>query len=206
MSGSKKIEDGGTEIDADPALRAHDGFRPVDIFTFRHREKDSGDWEHAVRREIVRSPRIVAVLPYDPAARRLVLIRQFRLGAHLATGKGMMIEIVAGAVDEGETAEIAARRELTEETGLAALSLDRIVEFLPSPGTSDECVDLYLARVDAGKLPDRAGHDDHEIIYPFLATPAEAIAAADSGAVGNAFTLLALNWFDRHKERLFAER
>lgn len=201
------IADAPTQIETLVSDRAFDGFRPVDRLTFRHRavspRGDAADWEAPVTRQMLRSPSIVAVLPYDPATGTLVLLRQFRLGAHLATGNGMLVEIVAGAVDPGEDAPTAARRELAEETGLAATAMRPVARFLSSPGITDELVTLFLARVDATSLPQRAGHDAGEIIYPFACTPAAALAAADGGGIGNVFTLLALNWFDRHKNSLF---
>ena len=201
-----EIADRPTEIQIESQERPYDGFRPVDTYRFRHRLAGTGDWERAARRQLLRSPPIVAVLPYDPEAGHIVLLRQFRLGAHLATGSGMLVEIVAGGVDEGEEPEAAAARELGEETNLEPLSLTAIARFLSSPGVSDECISLYAARVDIRHLPRRTGHDEDEIIYPFACTPAEAIAAADRGAIGNVFTLLALNWLDRHKDSLFGRR
>ncbi|MGN6550120.1 MAG: NUDIX domain-containing protein [Pararhizobium sp.] len=194
------IADRETEITIERQERAYGGFRALDVLTFAHRVVGAADFEPTLRREVVRSPGIVAVLPYDRAVGKIVLIRQFRIGAHLATGRGMLVEIVAGAVDPGETADAAAARELFEETGLAARSLRPVARFLPSPGISDEYVSLYLAEVAATVLGERGGHDPSEVTFPFACDVQAAIAAADSGAISNVFTLLALNWFDRHKD------
>ena len=71
-------------------------------------------------RDILVAGKVVAVLPVDLARNEIVLLRQFRLPAHLATGKGDMIEIVAGRVEEKEAPAEAARRECVEEIGVAA--------------------------------------------------------------------------------------
>lgn len=201
MSGD--IGDRKSEIDVETRERPYDGFRPVDLYRFRHREAGAENWEAPVTRQVLRSPGIVAVLPYDPVTGNIVLLRQFRLGAHLAAGRGVLVEIVAGGIDDGETAEEAAARELREETGLDTVALTPVVRFLSSPGISDEFIHLFTARVDERTLPARTGHDENEIIFPFACSPQAAIEAADSGAIGNVFTLLALNWLDRHKDALF---
>ncbi|TPW32679.1 NUDIX domain-containing protein [Pararhizobium mangrovi] len=189
----KPIADGASQVAMKSEERGYDGFRPVDVFTF---EQEGA----SVTRQALRSPPIVAVLPFDPDAGRIVLIRQFRIGGHLANGRGMMVEVVAGAVDPGEENEEAARRELTEETGLVATDMREINRFCSSPGITDENVTLYLARVNSRDLLARAGHDENEIIHPISCTPADAIAAADDGRIANVFTLLALNWFARQTE------
>jgi ADP-ribose diphosphatase len=54
------------------------------------------------QRDVVCGGKVVAVLPYDPERGEVVLIRQFRLPAHLANGEGELIEIVAGRIEPGE--------------------------------------------------------------------------------------------------------
>jgi ADP-ribose pyrophosphatase len=48
------------------------------------------------QRDVLRAGRVAAVLPIDLARGEIVLLHQFRLPAHLATGRGEMVEIVAG--------------------------------------------------------------------------------------------------------------
>src|SRR5438067_4676592 len=61
-------------------------------------------------RDLLRVGSVAVVLPYDPKRDEIVVIRQFRLAAHVANGRGEMIELVAGHVEKGETAAQAARR------------------------------------------------------------------------------------------------
>ena len=56
------------------------------------------------RRDVLRASHVAVVLPIDLARGEVVLIRQFRLPAHLVTGRGDMVEIVAGRVEPGEAA------------------------------------------------------------------------------------------------------
>lgn len=202
---SRKIFDGDasleTAIDADVTVGG--GFRPLHNFLIRYR--DARGHERPQRRELLMGGRVAAIIAYDPARKVLVFIRQYRLAAELANGKGRMIEIVAGGVEPDEDAEAAARRELFEETRLTALAMMPVYTTMPTPGLTTEIADVFLAFVDTFTLPARAGEDEDEDIEPFTATLEEALAAADAGAIVNGFTLLALNWFARRGQAAVAQ-
>src|SRR5579871_4609101 len=111
-------------------------------------------------RDVLHVGKVTAVLPIDLARRELVLLRQFRLPAHLATGMGELTEIVAGHVEAGETPVEAGLRECVEEIGVRPSALYEIFQFIPVPGSSDEHAFLYLGLVDAAGIPERAGAAD----------------------------------------------
>jgi len=180
------------------------GFRSYQEIQFELRTPGAGTTR--ARRELLRVGRVAAVLPYDPLRDAVVLFRQFRIGAHEACGAGEIIEIVAGLVDEGESLEEAARRETREETGLEALDLLPLFEFLPSPGVLDEYAGLFCARVDIGALPETAGVEgESETTRPFAIPAEEAAALARAPhALHNGYTLLALMWFALHREEVRA--
>jgi ADP-ribose pyrophosphatase len=58
---------------------------------------------------------------------------------------GFIWEIPAGTLDPGEDARQCAARELTEETGYEARSLEKLAEITPLPAYSDERIHLFLA-------------------------------------------------------------
>jgi ADP-ribose pyrophosphatase len=93
---------------------------------------------------MLRHPGAAAVVPFldDPAAPdpRLLLIRQFRHAAD-----GVIWEVPAGRLDPGESPETCARRELEEETGMRARSLERLTTIYTTPGFTDERIHLFLA-------------------------------------------------------------
>jgi 8-oxo-dGTP pyrophosphatase MutT (NUDIX family) len=101
-------------------------------------------------REIVHHPGAVAVVALDPDD-RVVLVRQYRhpVGRHLW-------ELPAGLRDaDGEPPLETAKRELAEETQLAAARWSLLVSVLNSPGFSDELVLIYLAEdLSEVDLPD----------------------------------------------------
>jgi ADP-ribose pyrophosphatase len=95
--------------------------------------------------EMIRHPGASAVVPImdDRAAPdpRILLIRQFRHAAD-----GFIWEIPAGRLDRGETPENCARRELEEEAGMRAGTLEFLTTVYTTPGFTDERIHLFLAR------------------------------------------------------------
>ena len=96
----------------------------------------------------------ITVLPYDPVRDRVLLVEQFRFGPYVR-GEPIpwMLEAVAGRIDPGETPQMAAQRELKEETGLDASSIMEIARYYPSAGAVTGYFFSYLAICD---LPDTA--------------------------------------------------
>jgi ADP-ribose pyrophosphatase len=157
-----------------------------------------------VKREVLRSGAAVAVLLYDAQADSVILIEQFRVGAYLnGLPERWILECVAGMVDEGETPEAAARREAEEETGCKITSVERIGQYLTSPGITDEIVTIFVARADAAHAGGVHGlASEAEDIQTRILKREEALAKADRGEVVNIVTQVALLWFARHGEAL----
>ena len=196
---NRSVEDEALAIELIAEERVYDGFRDVDVI--RYREAGRGP-ERAVRREIMRARDAVAAIAWDPRLERLVLIRQFRLAAHLANGRGMCVEVVAGLVENGDE-EATVRNELGEEAGLAPTRLVRLATTLTSPGMTDERVSYWFAEVDASGLVAQAGLDaESEETFPFTCTLDEALAAVDANRVSNGIAMFAILHFARHFERL----
>ena len=84
-------------------------------------------------------------------------VRQARPGA-----PGPTIELPSGKVEEGETAEDAARRELAEECELAAGALHRIGDFWVVPSYSTERAHVFHV-TSFWRSPTVAGDDDEDI-------------------------------------------
>ncbi|WP_428031565.1 NUDIX domain-containing protein [Ancylobacter sp.] len=182
------------------------GFRPYHRFVATF--EGAGGGRLRQQRDILRVGPVVGVLAYDPDAGCFVLIRQFRLGAQLATGAGELVEIAAGIIDPGEDADSAARRECVEETGVAPRALLPIARFLPTPGVTDEYATLYLGLVDSSLVPAEAGEPgESELTRPFLIAvdeALEALSAASDAPFANGFVLIALQWFALNRARVEA--
>lgn len=117
-----------------------------------------GTWEYSER---VGTTGIVALVPITDK-QEIVLVEQYRVptGAHV-------IEIPAGLVgdkagQEDESLELAASRELEEETGFKAGKLTRLMEGPSSAGSSNSVLTFYLATQLVQTGP--GGGDEHEDI------------------------------------------
>jgi ADP-ribose pyrophosphatase len=147
------------------------------------------------RREVLRVGRVIGVLALDPSRAEVVLIRQFRLAAQLSTGKGELVEIVAGHVESGEAPVAAAQRECLEEIGVAPRALYELFSFMPAPGMLEEYATLYLALVDAADVPLAAGAvHENEQTRPLRVAVDDAIAALADNSAQNGYLILALQW------------
>ncbi|WP_127088748.1 NUDIX domain-containing protein [Aquabacter cavernae] len=162
-----------------------------------------GGGQSVLKRDVVRMGPVVGILCVDPAAGCVVLIRQFRLSAHFATGRGDMIELPAGRVEAGEDIEAAARRECAEETGLTPLRMRRMFDVMPSPGVLDEYGTLYLADVESTLLPERAGlADENEVTHPFALPLDDAFRLLEEGRCYNGYLVMALQWLALNRATL----
>ena len=186
------------------------GYFRIDRYRLRHRLY-AGGWGPPFERELFERGHAVSVVLYDPDRDLLVLIEQFRIGAFVAGRESRLsddlspwlIEIVAGIIDEGETAEQVARREAIEEAGCEIIGLERIGVIFTSPGASSETVEFYLGLTRAPEAGGIHGLDDeHEDIRVLVASPEEVYAWIDQGRIVNGPALVGLQWFRVNQRRL----
>lgn len=138
-------------------------------------------------RDIVHHPGAVAVVPlHDDGT--VSLVRQFR-----ASLEADLLELPAGLRDvEGESDVETARRELIEEAGLRAGTLEHLVTFHNSPGFCDEDVAVYLA-TDLNDVPhDRQGVEEQAMTMERI-TVTESLAMVDDGRITDAKTIIGLS-------------
>lgn len=139
--------------------------------------------------ELVRHPGAAAVVPLTDDG-DVVLLRQYR---H-ATG-GWLLEVPAGKLDAREAPEVCARRELEEETGLAARHLSALGRIWTSPGFTDEVIHLYVARGLEGSR--QALQEDEILTVQRVAFP-DAVDMAVQGEIEDAKSVCALLRAARH--------
>jgi ADP-ribose pyrophosphatase len=193
LQSNERFGDRPCSVVLSEAERLGAGFRSFDRFLVSKPDRNGAP--AIFEREVLKSGLVVGVLPVDFQRQEVVLTRQFRLGGHLALDRGEMIEIAAGRVDPGEHPEDAARRECHEEIGTSPLKLRRLVGFTPAPALSDEFMILFLAHVDAGKIPGWAGNPyENEEIAVVRHSIGEAVRLLEAGLLHSGPTIIALQW------------
>lgn len=138
-------------------------------------------------RDIVRNQEVVAMVPVLSDGRTVLLVRQYR-----GPVDSLLLEIPAGLCDvDGEDALATAARELEEEIGRVADSLELIARFHPAAGFSDQFVRLYLATGLTAVPHNRQGpEEDHMTIEEFDLDGLD--RAIDDGTLVDSKTLIGL--------------
>jgi len=145
----------------------YSGFYQMEKYYLKH-TLFGGGWSGEISRELFRRTNCVAVLLYDPDADKVVLIEQFRIGAAANPERAWLVEIVAGAIDEGETPEQVAHRESKEEAGCDIRELKLINSFYTTPGGSSEQISLFYGKVDSAQIGGIYGLDHRMKIFKYM--------------------------------------
>lgn len=134
-----------------------------------------------VSREIVLNLGAVAVVALT-ADNQVRLVKQFR-----AATEKWFLELPAGGLGKNEDPDLAAPRELLEETGDQAATWQKLGGFYSAPGIFTEYIHLYLA-TDLTPGDNQLEFDEH--IVEVLTVPwAEAIAMIQRGDIEDAKTI-----------------
>ncbi|HXT60701.1 MAG TPA: NUDIX hydrolase [Pirellulales bacterium] len=156
-------------------------------FTVVRRQYATADGKTHVR-ESVQHPGAVMILPLL-ADGRVCLIRNFRWAVDQT-----LIELPAGTLEPNEDPRDTARRELEEETGFKAETIEPLCQFFMSPGILNERMHLFLATgLAAGPTRLEAGEQIEKCIVDWP----EAVRMAEDGRIQDAKTLVGLFWYDR---------
>ncbi|MBK7953434.1 MAG: NUDIX domain-containing protein [Candidatus Accumulibacter sp.] len=180
----------------------YQGFYRLERLRLRHR-LFAGGMSPPIEREVIEKGDVAAVLLYDPQRDEVVMIEQFRIGARNDPRGPWLLEVVAGLIEPGETADGVARREAMEEAGCVVIDLLPISSFYTSPAKTSQRTHLYVGRIDSTAAGGIHGLVDEGEDIRVVCLPAEqAIALAEQGQTDSAWPLIALLWFHRHREEL----
>jgi ADP-ribose pyrophosphatase len=129
---------------------------------------------------------VVAVTPDD----HVVLVWQYRFGTD-----SFSLEIPGGVIDRGEAPEVAARRELCEETGYEAESIEPLLVIEPNPAIQNNRCFTFVARGARPTAP--TGFDPQEELETALLPVARIADLLDSGQITHALVQGALEAYVR---------
>lgn len=172
------MEAGFTKLGEEELVRGH-------VFSVV-RARFQGPGGEEFERHVVRHPGAVAVVPlHDDGT--VTLVRQFR-----AALEHDLLELPAGTRDLFDESErITAERELVEEAGLTASSVEHLVTFHNAPGLSDESVTVFLARGLTEVADDRQGVEEEAMVVERHSL-GDALAMVDDGRITDAKTIIGL--------------
>ncbi|ROQ90189.1 NUDIX hydrolase [Desulfosoma caldarium] len=139
-------------------------------------------------------PEAAAVLAFtDPECTQILMVRQWRYAIGRET-----LEIPAGKLDPGESAEDGARRELLEETGYRASVLVPIFRYHPAIGYSDEVIAIFAA---SGLRREKALGDEDEISRVEILSVDQVMHSLHEGTITDGKTVIALCLYQSLKAR-----
>ncbi|MGC2854373.1 NUDIX domain-containing protein [Novispirillum sp. DQ9] len=201
MNGDKQRP---TAVEIVERERVYSGYFKIDRLRLRH-ELYQGGMGKEVLREVAERGHAVAVMLYDPDRDAAVMIEQFRPGAHAAGWDAWLLEVVAGIIEDGESALDVARRECMEEAGVA---IDEFVEgpsYLASPGVLTESISLFIGRVDSSRCGGihglgEEGEDIRVVVLPLD----ELRRRVEAHALTNATSLIAAQYLLLNRDTLRA--
>jgi ADP-ribose pyrophosphatase len=145
--------------------------------------------DKVIEKEIVEHSPSVGMIPIDDDS-YVYLVKQYR---H-ATGK-YLLEIPAGKIEKGESPEMAAYRELSEEIGYVG-KFSPLTTFYLAPGYDTEQMHLFVC-TDLKKVP-RGRLDDDEDISIIKMEIGTAIRKCLSGEIQDCKTVAGLLAYLEH--------
>jgi len=164
----------------------------------------SGEWSSWVEREFITRRDAAAAVLYDPVEDKVVMVEQFRVGLLGEKERSpWMLEIVAGLLEDGESAENTILREAIEEAGCEIQTLIRIGDFYNTPGAFSEKTTVFCGIVSVDGVAGIHGVEtEEEDILVHVLSPDAINKALDEGQlVTSASTLIALQWLRRQREQ-----
>lgn len=135
---------------------------------------------------VLESSGFAAVVPVTDDG-NVILVRQYRQPVGGAT-----LELPGGGVELEEDPRDAARKELLEETGYRAESLEHLTSVHTSPGRSTEVCHLFRCRAVPGNSGPRP--EPTEFLKAVEVSMGDALAKVRNGEITASTTALGLLW------------
>jgi nudix-type nucleoside diphosphatase (YffH/AdpP family) len=161
--------------------------------TFEWR-RGNGEWQTQARETYDRGDG-AALLPYNPAQRTVVLVRQFRYPAYVNGYDDLLIEAAAGMLDN-ESPEVRIRAEAEEETGYRLGQVRKVFEAFMSPGAVTEKLHFFVAEYEPAMRTGSGGGvaSEGEEIEVMQLPIDQALAMVGDGRIVDAKTIMLLQY------------
>ncbi|MBO4927034.1 MAG: NUDIX hydrolase [Clostridiales bacterium] len=152
------------------------------VFTVEVRDIELFDGSHS-RRDVVLHNGGATIVALDDEM-NTYLVRQFR-----SPYEKVIYELPAGKVEKGEDPKVCAIRELKEETGMEASSVESLGQMYATPGYCSEIIHLYLA---TGLTIGEGRPDDGELLQVIKIPLSQAVVMIENNEISDAKTTVAL--------------
>ena len=158
-------------------------------FDFQRRD---GAWQYQ-QRESYDIGDAAAVLPFDRARNRVILIKQFRWPVFEWGYKQDLVEVIAGKLD-GDAPLDCITREAMEEAGVTVTNPRLVTHCFISPGAVKERASMFLADYDSTAPRAKGGGHEHEgeDIEVLEMTLADALKMIENGEIVDMKTIMLL--------------
>jgi len=165
----------------------------LEFYTVRYERNDGSGQE--LQREIYRLGDGAAGLLYDLARRTVILVRQFRLPAHLRGDAAWVLEVPAGFLD-GVAPEERVKLEIEEEAGFRVQHVHKVFEALMIPGGVTHVVHGFVAPYTLADRVDSGGGliEEGEEIEVVELTIEDALAMVADGRIVDGKTIMLLQY------------
>ena len=173
----------------------HEGF--LSVYRYEFDVEEHGGGITRLSRQVMERGNAVAVLGHDPKRDAVVLGNEFRPGVLVAGEYPYRDNLIAGSIDDGETALEAAVREMREETGLVLRDpvLIHPGAYVSSGGTSEK-ISIVYGTVDTAHAGGVHGNPEENEDILTVVLPAKAfVERVRSGDINDLKTLVAGYWF-----------
>jgi ADP-ribose pyrophosphatase len=136
---------------------------------------------------VISYPQAVAVLALTDD-QRVVVVGQYRLAVNEYSW-----EIPSGGIEDGESAENCARRELREETGYSPKRIEPMIIHHPSNAAIDQVIHIFLA-LDLERTEPESGREEpvEQTIKVALVPFDDLLSRVQQGEIRDASTLIAV--------------
>ncbi|MFH1328942.1 MAG: NUDIX hydrolase [Candidatus Bathyarchaeota archaeon] len=134
------------------------------------------------QREMVLHRGAVAIIAVKDG--KVLMERQYRHSV-----KKLLWEIPAGTLEAGENLEECVKRELREETGYVAESIEALVHFYVAPGYSTEVIHIFLAK---GLRKEKSSLEEDELLEVCFMHVDDALGMLGNNEIEDAKTIIGL--------------